>query len=396
MTFDEIRRLDQAYHMSTYGRQQVAFVRGDGAILWDTDGKEYLDFLGGIAVMSVGHSHPRVVEAVRAQAGTLTHVSNLFYTEPQARLAQRLHDLLGWGKVFFANSGAEANECAMKLARKWATAARGEPCAGVVAAMGSFHGRTLSTLAATGQPHKHEAFRPLPDWFTHVPLNDEVALDAAVTDATCAVLLEPVQGEGGVREASAEYLRVARKICDERGALLIFDEVQTGLGRTGRWFAFQHHDIAPDVITLAKALGGGLPIGACIARDDVAAAFEPGDHATTFGGGPVPCAAALAVLDVIEEEGLVERSRAMGAYLVERLRAALAGGALVAEVRGVGLLVAVELTEQRSADVVRACLERRLIVNNVTPSAVRLAPPLVVSREQIDHAVEILAEAIGT
>lgn len=400
MTYEEIAVVERRYHMGVYGRQPVAFARGEGAVLWDVDGKEYLDFLGGIAVMSVGHSHPAVVEAIREQAGRLMHVSNLFYTEPQVRLAKRLHDLLGWGKVFFANSGAEANECALKLARRWSRRdgvgnANGGR-SGVVAALGSFHGRTFATLAATGQPAKHEAFAPMPPWFDYVPLNDEAALDAAIGNDTAAVLLEVVQGEGGVRSATPEFLATARKLCDERGAALIFDEVQTGLGRTGRWFGFQHFGVTPDVITLAKALGAGLPIGACIAREDVADAFKPGDHATTFGGGPVPCAAALAVLDVIEREDLVARSAAMGDRLVAALSEVTRGNPAVTEVRGIGLLVAVALRGTWAAEAVAAALERGLVVNNVTPDAIRLAPPLIVSEEQVDRAATVLGEILAS
>jgi acetylornithine/N-succinyldiaminopimelate aminotransferase len=391
MNLEQISALDSRYHMNVYGRQPVAFVRGEGALLWDTEGKQYLDFLAGIAVMSVGHSHPKVVEAIRAQAGELTHVSNLFYTEPQAILAERLHELLGWGKVFFSNSGAEANECALKLARRWARGKGSAGRSGVVVALGSFHGRTFTTLAATGQPHKHEPFAPLPAWFTYVSLNDEDALDEAVGDDTTAVLLEVVQGEGGVRLATPEYLTAARKFCEERGAALIFDEVQTGLGRTGKWFAFQHYDIAPHIVTLAKALGGGLPIGACIAREDVADAFKPGDHATTFGGGPVPCSAALAVLDVIESEGLVARSAEAGERLITALSSATAGNSAVGEIRGLGLLIAIELGGDWAAEIVGKALEKGLVVNNVAPNAVRLAPPLIVSDDQIEQAVEILA-----
>ncbi|MFA5889410.1 MAG: acetylornithine transaminase [Actinomycetota bacterium] len=395
MNFKAIVEAERAYHMQVYGRLPVAFVRGAGARLWDTDGREYLDFLSGIAVMSVGHSHPRVVEAVRAQVGELVHVSNLFYTEPQVRLAERLHELLGWGKVFFGNSGAEANECALKLARKWATQTSGRSRFGVVVAEGSFHGRTFATLAATGQPHKHEPFRPLPEWFSHVPPDDVAALDAAVGDETSAILLEVVQGEGGVRALTPEYLGAAREISRERGVALVFDEVQTGLGRTGRWFAFQRHDIVPDIVTLAKALGAGLPIGACVAREEVAAAFGPGDHATTFGGGPVPCAAALAVLDVIEAEGLVEAAERMGARLMDGLRALAGQHDGIESVRGVGLLVAVELRGDWAADIVRLALERGLVVNNVQPNAIRLAPPLVVTSDEIDRAVQALGDAIG-
>ncbi|MGZ4105041.1 MAG: acetylornithine transaminase [Actinomycetota bacterium] len=394
-TFSEIVQAESRYHMHVYGRQPVAFVRGEGARLWDTEGKEYLDFLAGIAVMSVGHSHPKVVEAVRKQVGELTHVSNLFYTEPQVKLAERLHDLVGWGKVFFSNSGAEANECALKLARRWARERGAADRSGVVVALGSFHGRTFTTLAATGQPHKHEPFAPLPQWFKYVTLNDESALEEAITDDTTAVLLEVVQGEGGVRAATAEFLRTARKLCDERDAALIVDEVQTGFGRTGRWFAYEHHDLTPDIVTLAKALGAGLPIGACIAREEVADAFRPGDHATTFGGGPVPCAAALAVLDIISSEGLVQRAAEAGDGLMALLRDATAGNPLVREVRGLGLLVAVELTAERAADVVGACLQRGLVVNNVAADTIRLAPPLIVTDEQIARAVSILTDVLA-
>lgn len=392
-TFKEIRALDDAYVMQTYTRAPVAFVTGEGAWLWDSDGKRYLDFLAGIAVASVGHAHPAVAAAVAEQAARLVHVSNLFYTEPQARLAKRLHDLLGWGRVFFCNSGAEANECALKLARR---AAGGPNRPEVVAAFGSFHGRTVATLAATGQPSKHEPFAPLPaEFMHHVPLNDEAALEAAVGDRTSAVLLEVVQGEGGINLAAPEYLRAARKLCDERGALLVYDEVQTGLGRTGRWFAFQHSGVEPDIVTLAKALGGGLPIGACIASDEVAAAFKRGDHATTFGGGPVVCRAALAVIDVIEGEGLVANAAAMGERLVDGLRAATGANPAVADVRGLGLLVGIGLAGDFSADVVTACLDAGLVVNNVTPATIRLTPPLGVDAAQVDEAVAILGRILS-
>ncbi len=394
MNFDDIASAESAYHMQVYGRQPVAFTRGEGARLWDTDGTEYLDFVAGIAVMSVGHSHPRVVEAIKEQAGKLAHVSNLYYTEPQVRLAQRLHDLLGWGKTFFSNSGAEANECAVKLARKHTCSGGNKNKVKVVAALGSFHGRTVATLAATGQPAKHEPFAPLPREFVHVPFNDARAMQEAVDDDTSAVLLEVVQGEGGVNLATEEFLTAARKACDERGALLIFDEVQTGLGRTGRWFAYEHTGVEPDIITLAKALGGGLPIGACIAREDVASSFGRGDHATTFGGGPIPCASALAVLDVIEHERLVDNAHAMGERLVEGLRARTHDTKIVKEARGLGLLAAVQLASDVSIDVVAAARERGLLVNNVTPSAIRLSPPLVVTANDVDRAIDVLGAVL--
>jgi acetylornithine/N-succinyldiaminopimelate aminotransferase len=396
VTFEQIREAESRYHMRVYGRQPVAFARGEGVRLWDVDGREYLDFVAGIAVMSVGHSHPKIVAAIREQSGALTHVSNLYYTEPQLRLAERLHGLLGWGRVFFGNSGAEANECAMKLARRWQRENGRPDRTGVVAALGSFHGRTVATLAATGQPAKHEPFAPLPSELVHhVPLNDAEALEAALKDDIGALLLEVVQGEGGIVPATPEYLKAARELCDERGILLLFDEVQTGLGRTGRWFGFQHSGVVPDVVTLAKALGGGLPIGACVAREDVADAFRPGDHATTFGGGPVPCAAALAVLDVIESEGLVENSARMGERLVSRLRDTLADTPPVVDVRGVGLLVGVQLAGEWSKDVVDGARDRGLLVNNVRPDTVRMSPPLIVSEADVDRAVDVLAEAIS-
>lgn len=396
MTLEQIREAEARFHMPVYGRQPVAFTRGEGVRLWDVDGREYLDFVAGIAVVSVGHSHRKVVEAVREQIGLLTHVSNLYYTGPQIRLAERLHGLLGWGRVFFGNSGAEANECAMKLARRWQRSNARPERMGVVAALGSFHGRTVATLAATGQPAKHEPFAPLPSELVHhVPLNDADALEAALNDDIGALLLEVVQGEGGINPATPEFLKTARELCDERGILLVFDEVQTGLGRTGRWFGFQHSGVVPDVVTLAKALGGGLPIGACIAREDVADAFRPGDHATTFGGGPVPCAAALAVLDVIESEDLVANSARMGERLVARLRDVFADSSAVTEVRGVGLLVGVQLAGDWSKDVVNAARDRGLLVNNVQPDTVRLSPPLTVSEADVDRAVALLASSIG-
>ena len=396
VSFDDLRDNEARFHMPVYGRQPVAFVRGQGVRLWDSEGREYLDFVGGIAVMSVGHSHPKVVHAVREQIGLLTHVSNLYYTEPQVRLGARLHEVLGWGKVFFANSGAEANECAVKLARRWQREQGRPGRAGIVAALGSFHGRTVATLAATGQPHKHEPFAPMPaELVHHVPLNDVDALEAALDDGIGAVLLEVVQGEGGINLATAEYLAATRKLCDEKDLLLVFDEVQTGLGRTGRWFGYEHAGVVPDIVTLAKALGGGLPIGACVAREEVADAFQPGDHATTFGGGPVPCAAALAVLDVIDSERLVENAAAMGEKLIAALRGALDGNPAVTDVRGLGLLVGVELAGEWAREVVDTCRDHGLLVNNVQPNTVRLSPPLNVSAPDVDRAVTMLADVLS-
>jgi predicted acetylornithine/succinylornithine family transaminase len=371
--------------MPTYGPPTVQFVRGEGCRLWDRDGKEYLDFLAGLAVVGLGHAHPEIADAIATQARTLLHVSNLFGTVPGAEVAITLDRLLGGGgQVFFSNSGAEANECAIKLARKWGGHGRHE----VVSAYGSFHGRTLATLAATGQPAKWEPFQPLPEGFRHVAWNDLAALDAAVDASVAAVLLEPVQGEGGVNPATAAYFEGVRRLCDERGVLFVVDEVQTGLGRTGEWFGFQHFGVEPDVVTLAKALGNGMPIGACWARRDVAAVFEPGDHATTYGGQPLAAAAALAVLGVMERD----HAPSLAEHAGTSLRRALTELREVVEVRGLGLLLAAELAPGIDARAVAAdALDAGLVINAVTASALRFAPPLVVTEAEIDDAVALLA-----
>jgi predicted acetylornithine/succinylornithine family transaminase len=375
--------------MPTYPAPPVTFVRGRGSELWDDQGKRYLDFLCGLAVTSLGHAHPAVADALAEQARTLLHVSNLFATTVGPEVARTLDRLLGGGgQVFFANSGAEANECAIKLARRFG--GRGRHV--VVTAYGSFHGRTLATLHATGQPAKHEAFQPLPEGFRHVAWDDLDALETAVTPDVAAVLLEPVQGEGGVHPAPPAYLQGVRRLCDERGALLMVDEVQTGLGRTGAWFGFQHAGIEPDVVTMAKALGNGVPIGACWARTPVASTFEPGDHATTFGGQPLAASAARAVLAVMEAEDVPARARRQGA----RLRDALAALPGVTGVRGLGLLLAAELGGDGDAKAVQAeCLRRGLVLNAVTPTALRFAPSLLVTDDEIDEAVGIVGGVLS-
>jgi predicted acetylornithine/succinylornithine family transaminase len=375
--------------MPTYPTAPVTFVRGKGSELWDDEGKRYLDFLCGLAVTSLGHAHPAVADALAEQARTLLHVSNLFATTVGPEVARTLDRLLGGGgQVFFANSGAEANECAIKLARRFG--GRGRHV--VVSTYGSFHGRTLATLHATGQPAKHETFQPLPEGFRHVAWEDLDALEAAVTPDVAAVLLEPVQGEGGVRPAPPAYLQGVRRLCDERGALLMLDEVQTGLGRTGAWFGFQHAGVEPDVVTMAKALGNGVPIGACWARTAVASTFEPGDHATTFGGQPLATSAARAVLAVMEAEDVPARARRQGARLEDALRALPA----VTEVRGLGLLLAAELVGGTDAKAVQAeCLRRGLVLNAVTPTALRLAPSLLVTDDEVDEAVDILSGVLA-
>jgi predicted acetylornithine/succinylornithine family transaminase len=383
--------------MATYSPAPVTFVKGRGSELFDDAGRRYLDFLAGIAVVSLGHSNERVAGAVADQAARLSHVSNLFHNELAEPLARELDRLVGdgapaGGQVFFANSGAEANECAIKLARRLGGPARHV----VVSALGSFHGRTLATLAATGQPKKHEAFRPLPEGFLNVAYGDVGALaQVLASESVAAVLLEVIQGEAGVVVPPDGYIAAVRQMCDERGILLALDEVQTGLGRTGRWFAFQHEGVSPDIVTVAKSLGNGMPIGACWARREVAAAFVPGDHGSTFGGQPLACAAALATiaeLKAVDGPGLASRT---GAYLAERL-GELDG---VLEVRGRGLLLAAVLEPGLdAAQITSAALGNGLVVNAPVPGVLRLAPPLTVSISEVDEAVGILAgvlEAAG-
>ncbi len=373
--------------MPTYAPAPVTFVRGRGCELYDDTGRRYLDFLSGIAVVSLGHAHPAVAEALASQARTLLHVSNLFRTTLGEEVAGLLDDLVGDGQpagglVFFCNSGAEANEAAIKLARR---ARPGRPV--VVSAVGSFHGRTLGALAATGQPEKQAPFAPLPGGFRQVPYDDLPSLEDAMGDGQVgAVLLEAIQGEAGVVEPRPGYLRAVAERCREAGALLMVDEVQTGLGRTGRWFAFQHEGVEPDIVTVAKALGNGVPIGACWARREVAEAFEPGDHGTTFGGQPLAAAAARATLQTMVELGAPERVERAG----RRLREGLRGLPGVAEVRGKGLLLGVGLEEPRAKAVTTEALRAGLVVNAPRPDTLRLAPPLLVSEAEIDEALGIL------
>jgi acetylornithine/N-succinyldiaminopimelate aminotransferase len=392
---DDLSTRASEHLMSTYPAPKAAFVRGKGTALFDGDGNVWLDFLCGLAVTSIGHSHPAVTEAVARQAGTLVHTSNLFVTEPAVELAAKLARLTGWddARVFFAQCGATANEAAIKLARKHGKRQHPDKVR-VVTLEGSFHGRTLATLEATGQPEKHAPFEPLAGFVDLVPHDDPDALRAAVTDDTCAVLLEVVQGEGGVRPLAPEVLLAAREACDARGALLIVDEVQTGMGRTGPWFAFQDTPIVPDVITVAKALANGLPIGACIARGEAGKVLEPGDHATTFGGNPVTCAAANAVIDTIETEGLLASARTRSRRLREGLDRLTENVPLAAGVRGKGLLLGLELDAPVAAAVEAACRDRFLIVNAVGSDVVRLAPPLTVTRQEIDLALSGLEEAL--
>ncbi|HOJ20806.1 MAG TPA: aspartate aminotransferase family protein [Armatimonadota bacterium] len=380
--------------MHCFARLPVCFVRGEGARLWDTEGKEYLDFLAGIAVCALGHCHPRVTEAIREQAGRLVHTSNLYYNAEQARLAQLLGELSGGYKAFFGNSGAEANEGAIKLARKWGKLNRGPECVTIFTALNSFHGRTLLTVSATGQEKVKKNFDPLMPGFVHVPLNDLAALEAAVDENTLAVMLELVQGESGIHPCDPEYVKAVRRLCDERKMLLILDEVQCGLGRTGAFFAWQRYGVTPDIFTLAKPIANGVPMGVVMARPGVAEAFQPGDHGSTFGGTHLACAAATAVLETMRDERLPERAEEMGRYFMGRLNALREKHAKIKEVRGLGLMVGMELQVPEAKAVMLRCLENGLVINATGDTVLRFLPPLIVTRDEIDRAVEILDDSL--
>ncbi|MBW3659796.1 MAG: acetylornithine transaminase [Actinobacteria bacterium] len=392
---DDLLERHGEHVMQTYGEPTQVFVRGDGVALFDAEGRPYLDFLCGLAVTSLGHAHPAVTAAVSHQAATLVHTSNLFVTPPAVELAARLARITGWAdaRTFFANCGATANEAALKLARRHGKRQRAGKVR-VVTLEGSFHGRTFATLEATGQPAKHAPFEPLLGVVDTVPYDDADALRAAVTDDTCAVLLECIQGEGGVRPVPDDVLVAAREACDAAGALLIIDEVQTGIGRTGPWFAFQDTPVVPDVITVAKALANGLPIGACIARGAAATALERGEHASTFGGNPVVCAAANAVLDTIERHDLLAHGARLSAAIVAGIEDLAATVPLVRGVRGRGLLLGMELASPVAAAVASACSERFLLVNAVAPDVLRLAPPLVATEQDVALALAALRESL--
>jgi predicted acetylornithine/succinylornithine family transaminase len=392
MTTGAVRELTERYLMATYRRLPIAFAHGQGVRLTDLEGKQYLDFIGGIAVSSLGHRHPALTAALQAQAGRLLHVSNLYLVPEQARLAEQLVQRSTAARAFFCNSGAEANEAAIKLVRKY-WRARGSSRHEIIVAQGSFHGRTLAALAATAQPKYQQDFNPLPPGFVPVPFNDAAALRAAVNERTAAVMLEVVQGEGGYRFATPEYLLAVRTLCDEQGLLLVLDEIQTGMGRTGRWFAYEHFGITPDVITLAKGLGGGVPIGALLATEE-ASAFVPGDHGSTFGGNPLVCAAALAVVETMEREGLVQHAADVGAYLLAGLRDLAVRHPEITDVRGLGLMIAADLSIE-AAPVVDACRDGGLLLNAVQPRTLRIAPPLIVSTAEVDEALQILDRVLA-
>ena len=387
--------LDESSHylMNTYNRFPVVLRKGRGMKVWGIDGKEYLDFVGGVAVNCLGHCHPKVVIAIQKQAQRLIHVSNYYHIEPQIKLAKLLVENSFADKVFFCNSGAEANEAAIKLARKYFSEQAGHYRFEIVTALNSFHGRTLATLSATGQDKFKEGFAPLVPGFKHAEFNDIDALEAAITKDTCAVLLEPIQGEGGVKIPDPDYLRDVRELCNRHGILLILDEVQTGMGRTGKLFAYEHYGITPDIMTLAKGLGGGVPIGAMLATNRIASAFQPATHGSTFGGNPLVCAAALATIDVLlEDDFILDQCRRMGKYFKKRLEELKKEfPSIIADISGMGLLIGMELVRD-GAPVVKACLERGILINCTAGNILRFMPPLIVTEKEIDHLIDILEQ----
>jgi len=385
MTTQETINLFDKYVIANYRRLPRVIVRGEGCYLYDADGNKILDMFPGWAVSGIGHCHPKVVEAIRKQAGELLHIDNTFYSEPQGRLAKLLSERAFGGKCFFCNSGAEANEAAMKLARLYTAQEKYK----FITAEGSFHGRTFATVTATAQPKYHEGFLPLLPGFIYVPFNDIGALESAFSSEVAAVMVEPIQGEGGINIATAEYLQAIRRLCDENGALMILDEVQTGVGRTGKWFAYQHFGVEPDIMTMAKALGGGVAIGAMMAKEEVAAALSPGKHASTFGGNCLACAAGIAVIEAIEEDGLLENAAELGRYAKDKLEQLNRKHPIIDSVRGIGLMIGVQLTGP-GGEIVDKCLQKGLRINCTNETVLRFMPPMIVTRGQIDEAIEIL------
>jgi predicted acetylornithine/succinylornithine family transaminase len=387
---DMVKKLDEKYIVHTYKRLPLVLVKGKGTKVWDSEGREYLDFLAGIAVNGLGHCHPKVVGAIRAQAEQLMHISNLYYIEPQAKLAQLLAENSFGDKSFFCNSGAEANEAAIKLARKYGEGQRYE----IICMEGSFHGRTLATLTATGQEKYRKGYTPLVPGFQIVSFNDLDKIKEAINNRTVAVMLEPIQGEGGINVARDEYLPGIRKLCDENNLLLILDEVQCGMGRTGKLFSYEHYGVEPDIMTLAKSLGGGFPIASMITKEKVASFFSPGDHASTFGGNPLACRAAIAAVKAILEEDLIENAKYQGKYFMDQLRGLQQKHPAIKEIRGKGLMIGMELAFEEK-DIVTKCQKKGLLINAIRDKILRFLPPLIVTREEIDKAVNILDEVLG-
>ena len=373
------------YVIANYGRLPRVITKGEGCYLYDSDGNKILDMFPGWAVSGLGHCHPKVVEALRKQAGELLHIDNTFYSEPQGILAKLLSERAFGGKCFFCNSGAEANEAALKLARLHTAQEKYK----FITAEGSFHGRTFATVTATAQPKYHEGFLPLLPGFVYVPFNDIAALESAFSDEVAAVMVEPIQGEGGINVATPEYLQAIRRLCDENGAVMILDEVQTGIGRTGKWFGYQHFDVEPDIITMAKALGGGVAIGAMMAREEIAASLVPGKHASTFGGNCLACAAGIAVIEAIEEDNLLQNAVEMGRYAKEKLEQLKQKHFIIEGVRGIGLMIGVQLTSPGN-EIVDKCLDKGLRINCTSGTVLRFMPAMITTKDQIDQAIEIL------
>ena len=394
MNNSQIVDLTHRNFVDIYGCLPIALVRGNGSYVEDADGNRYLDFFCGLAVTNLGHTHPRVVRAIREQSERLMHVSNVFHTEPTARLAEQLAKRFGDGRVFFGNSGAEANEAAIKLARRWGHKDGGGRFE-IIATLGSFHGRTLATLSATGQEKYHQGFQPLVPGFKMAPFDDVDAFGRAIGENTVAVMIEPIQGEGGVVVPKLDYLKRVREFCDRNKLLMILDEIQVGIGRTGKFFAYEHAGIKPDIVTLAKALGGGLPLGAMIAKPEIASSLTPGSHGTTFGGNPVSCAAGLATIEAIDEEKVLENTTRMGAHIIERLRDVAKTCDRIKEVRGLGMIIGVVLKHDPKP-VVDACLKDRLLVNGTAGNVLRMLPPLNLSREDADKGLAIIEKALRT
>ena len=389
LTDEQIYAKDAQDYLPVFARYKIVLDHGDGVYVYDTQGNKYIDFLGGIAVNVLGHNHKELVKAVADQAGKMIHCSNLYYTQVQADAAEKLVKLSGLGKVFFGNSGAEANEGAIKIARKYAHSIDADKSQ-IISAIHSFHGRTIATLTATGQPKYHEGFGPLPAGFDYVPYNDIEALEKLMSDKTAAVMLEPIQGEGGVHVPDVAYMQKVRQLCDKYNAVLIFDEIQSGMGRSGKFFAYENFGIKPDVVTLAKGLAGGVPIGAFIATDKVAAAFHAGDHGSTFGGNPLACAAANVVLDIVGQPSFLQHVVEMGDYMKSRLEAMQAKyPTLIKEVRGMGLILGMALTKP-GRDIVNDCLGKGAIINCTAGNVLRFVPPLIVTKEHIDEVCDAL------
>ena len=387
----ELIKLTNKYVAKNYGRYPIGLVRGKGTAVWDASGKKYIDFVAGLAVDNLGHCPPTVVKAIRKQAGKLLHVSNLYHIEPQSQLASELTRLTFADKFFFCNSGTEANEAAIKLARRWFYD-NGQPKRFEIITMrDSFHGRTMASLSATAQKKIHTGFTPLLPGFKYVPFNNIAALKKALTKKTCAVLIEPIQGEGGVNLAQETYLKTLRKICNEKGILLIFDEIQTGFGRTGRLFAYERYKIKPDIITLAKALGGGIAIGAMGSTNKIIESFSPGTHGATFGGNPLACAASLASLKTLTKKGFLKKTSFTGDYFLEQLHGLRKKFSMIREVRGIGLMLAIEL-DRPGAEVVTNCMKEGLLINCIQQNTIRFLPPLIITRKEIDLLIKTLSK----